>query len=145
MNTSKTRSPSADEKIRQTGSRATRARINVLEVLLTADHALTHTELEYALNRMAGGIERVTLYRVLDWLVSHDLAHKIIGADRIWRFNAQNEPIPRHAHFNCSACGRVFCLENAGALTHYSLPKGFTLEKAELSIEGHCPDCNKSC
>ncbi len=134
----------ADTMIRQTGSRATRARIAVLEVLLTADHALTHTELEQALAQSSAAIERVTLYRVLDWLVSQELAHKVTGADRVWRFNAQPEPVPSHAHFNCSVCGKVYCLDNPGSPASLSLPAGFSLEKINLSIEGQCPDCSKT-
>ena len=142
MNKTGHNSDIADTLIRETGARATRARLSVLDILLAADHALTHAELEQALEQADGGIERVTLYRVLDWLVSNELAHKVVGADRVWRFNAQCEPVDRHAHFNCSGCGRVFCLEAPSPLSRLSLPRGFSLDKAELSIEGHCPDCN---
>lgn len=129
----------ADALIKNSGSRATRARLSVLEVLLAADHALTHAELEQSLN---SSIERVTLYRVLEWLVSNELAHKVIGADRVWRFNAQSESIPRHAHFNCSSCGKVFCLDDTSPMGSLDLPPGFSLGSAELSVSGLCSQCN---
>ena len=54
------------EQIRRTGARATPARIRVLQLLRDAPAALTHNEIESALGALA--IDRVTLYRVLDWL-----------------------------------------------------------------------------
>ena len=59
------------EHIRRLGARATPARIRVLQLLRAAPTALTHGEIELALG--ASVIDRVTLYRVLDWLVASGL------------------------------------------------------------------------
>lgn len=143
MKSSEQGSTSALDMIRKTGSRATAARISVLNILLSADHALTHAEIEQALDKKDGEIERVTLYRVLDWLTHQGLAHKVIGADRVSRFNAQSHPAPRHAHFNCNDCGKVFCLENMNPVFAVTLPRGFQLDKAEVSLQGLCPHCHQ--
>jgi len=68
--------------------RATQARITVLDMLLSATHAISHAELESALLSAGRQIDRVTLYRALEWLVSKNLAHKIPGRDRVWRYSA---------------------------------------------------------
>jgi Fur family ferric uptake transcriptional regulator len=142
MRKSNQRSQAALTMIQELGSRATVARVSVLNVLLSSHYALTHGQIEQALGVKDGEIEKVTLYRVLDWLVHQELAHKIVGADRVWRFNAQRHPVPRHAHFNCNDCGKVFCLENLNPVFAVILPQGFRLQKADLSLQGLCPGCS---
>ncbi|MGN2393708.1 Fur family transcriptional regulator, partial [Pelomicrobium sp. G1] len=77
----------AEALIRQREERATPARVQVLGVLLAADQPLTHHEVEEAL-RGRGRVDRVTVYRVLEWLVGQGLAHRIAGDDRVWRYKA---------------------------------------------------------
>ena len=91
----------------------------------------------------AAGIahDRVTLYRTLDWLVTHGLAHRVAGSDRIWRFNATVEEGRSHAHFQCARCGAVFCLETTSPTLAATLPPGFRFERAELTVYGVCPNC----
>lgn len=126
--------------IRARGGRVTPARVSVLATLLEASRALTHHELERELARPEP-LDRVTLYRVLDWLVRENLAHKIAGDDRVWRFNAIGAETHRHAHFRCVSCHKVFCLENLGTGFALDLPEGFRAEGVELTVEGRCPRC----
>ncbi|KAF7597894.1 MAG: hypothetical protein CGU29_16290 [Candidatus Dactylopiibacterium carminicum] len=134
---------SSATRIHTLGARATPARIAVLDLLLLADHALSHHEVETAL--AAHGFDRVTLYRVLDWLVETGLAHRITENDRVFRFNASHmeRNHPAHAHFRCEGCGRVFCLDSAPVATP-SLPPGFIGHQADLRISGKCSDCAKA-
>ena len=124
------------------GLRATRARTTILRLLMAADHALSHTEVVHAVRKQGETFERVTLYRVLDWLVKNELAHKITGTDRMWRFSAQARPLHNHAHFNCTRCGHVYCLENLTPKKALKLPGGFQLQHADVSIQGLCPHCS---
>jgi Fur family ferric uptake transcriptional regulator len=133
----------ADTSIRRTGARVTRARMEVLAVLLAAERALTHHEVERRINRHLG-IDRVTVYRVLDWLTGHNLAHKIAGEDRIWRFNAANDESERrhtHAHFKCNQCGEVICLDEVHAARGIQLPSGYRSQEVELTVKGLCAGC----
>ena len=68
----------AETMVRDTGARTTRPRVAILAVLLAAERALSHNEVERRVNS-AFGIDRVTVYRVLDWLSGQGLAHKIAG------------------------------------------------------------------
>lgn len=122
--------------------RVTSARTLVLESLLKAPRALTHAEVESIVSSAGSQFDRVTLYRVLDWLVSKGLAHKIVGEDRVWRFNAASKSNHGHAHFHCSECNLVFCLTQM-APDSVKLPRGYRLNKTKLIIEGLCPNCNK--
>lgn len=128
------------ERIRAVGARATPARIRVLELLSAAPLPLSHHDVESALG--AGSLDRVTLYRVLDWLVESGLAVK--GADErsVWRFSlAGGGSHGSHAHFHCEGCGRVFCLDMP-APSPPPLPGGFTLRRAALDLSGRCAQCN---
>lgn len=129
------------ESLIQPHGRATPARVGVLDCLLAAPHALTHAEVEASLDSDRCP-DRVTLYRVLDWLVSQGLAHKIAGDDRAWRFNAVVRENHGHAHFHCTRCGQVFCLSELQPAFAFNLPPGYLYQKAELSIQGLCPRCN---
>ena len=130
----------AEAAITNLGERATEARRRTLEVLLKAERPLSHAEIETAL-ATRGALDRVTLYRVLDWLVAKGLAHKIEGHDRVWRFNATADEARGHAHFCCTDCSKVYCLTGVKPAFVLSLPPGFRWGEADLSLRGTCPDC----
>jgi Fur family ferric uptake transcriptional regulator len=122
------------------GARATRARIDVLAVLLASGDALSHHDVERRLPR-GHGIDRVTLYRVLEWLTAQGVAHKVAGDDRIWRFStAGRDGEGAHAHFQCSDCGRVICLDRA-LVPVIPLPAGFRRAEVEVTVKGTCDAC----
>ena len=135
----------ARTRLLDAGVRGTPAREQVLAILLAATRALSHQEVEAAAHEHGLEFDRVTLYRVLDWLVTQGLAHKIEGRDRVWRFNAVTvtETEHGHAHFHCTRCGKVFCLEQMQPSFAVSLPTGFRFEKAELTVQGLCPGCTE--
>jgi Fur family ferric uptake transcriptional regulator len=136
---------SAQALLAERGARATRARIDVLSALLAADEALSHHDVE---RRLARGhdVDRVTLYRVLEWLTAQGLAHKVSGDDRIWRFSAAGHAgggaVHAHAHFECSDCGRVICLEEA-RVPMIALPAGFRRREIEVTVKGTCDACKR--
>lgn len=130
----------AEAAIANLGERATEARRRTLEVLFSVEHPLSHTEIEAKL-ATRGALDRVTLYRVLDWLVATGLVHKIEGHDRVWRFSATAVDALGHAHFCCTDCNKVYCLTGIKPVFALSLPPGFRLGEADLSLRGTCPDC----
>ncbi|MDS4014422.1 MAG: transcriptional repressor [Candidatus Accumulibacter sp.] len=133
--------PSSSQRIAARGGRVTRTRTAVLDMLRSASQPLAHDEVGAALAAAGIAHDRVTLYRTLDWLVTHGLAHRVAGSDRIWRFNAAVEEGRSHAHFQCARCGAVYCLENASPTLAAALPAGFHFQRAELTVYGFCPKC----
>lgn len=132
--------------LRANGARLTHPRLRVLAELLGASEALSHLELQRRLGEKSEGepIDRVTLYRVLDWLVDVDLAHKVSGPDRLFRFSVRQAGHPLHGHFRCAQCQRMFCLEEVPALARVvksMLPDGFSSDKVELTVSGSCSQC----
>jgi len=131
--------PSARAQLRATGERITPARAAVFGLLHESERALSHQEIESGLGR-ANPLDRVTVYRVLDWLVEQGLAHRVAGLDRVWRFSIAREAHDRHAHFQCSGCGKVVCLAEI-ATRRVPLPRGFRSERVEVTIKGRCAEC----
>lgn len=124
--------------------RATPARVATLDVLLQAGRALSHHEIEAALAARGERLDRVTLYRTLDFLIGEDLAHRLSGADRIWRFSAQPASSGHaHPHFRCDRCGDTLCLGGMNPAMVVGLPEGYVFRQAELTIHGLCPACTQ--
>lgn len=143
----------ARERVRSTGARVTGARVKVLAELLQADEALTHTEVQRRLEQGASPevLDRVTLYRVLEWLVETGLAHRVAGSDRVWRFSGHggggdgaHVHGSQHGHFKCRACERMFCMKASTRLARTvrgMLPDGFDGDEVELTVVGVCAGC----
>ena len=130
---------SVAEQIRRIGARATPARIRVLQLLRSTPGALSHNQIEQALGESA--VDRVTLYRVLDWLVESGLAHKNADANRVFRFSvAAESEHAAHVHFRCDSCGKVFCLDQAPP-SPPAMPDGFSLLRADFDLHGCCANC----
>lgn len=130
----------ANQIIQDAGLRPTANRLAVLETLLKSDNPLSHQEL---LNALSGShdFDRVTLYRVLDWLGDNGIVHKVAGENRAWRFQLNHHSASHaHAHFECVDCGKIFCLDDVSPRTP-KLPKDFRAESIELNIKGHCGEC----
>jgi Fur family ferric uptake transcriptional regulator len=137
----------ADERaralIRGIGARMTGPRVRVLAELLRAGEALTHLDLQRRVERDAEPIDRVTLYRVLEWLADSGLAHRVAGPDRVFRFSVHSTAVP-HGHFRCVRCGRMYCMKEADDLERSvrgMLPEGSTVERVEMTVSGRCADC----
>jgi Fur family ferric uptake transcriptional regulator len=131
----------AEAMLRGTGARVTRPRVEILAVLLGSERALSHNEIDGRVNA-ALGIDRVTVYRVLDWLGEQGLAHKIAGEDRVWRYNAAERAHSQsHAHFQCERCGTVICLDEPARGFRVRVPRGFVSHQISLTVKGRCATC----
>ncbi len=139
----------AQSRLRQLGARVTQPRVAILACLIEAREPLTH---QAVIDRLPadGDVDRVTVYRVLDWLVDQGLAQKRAGNDRVFRFTlveheaARAEVHRQHSHFHCTRCDRTFCLETAGKSVAPKVPSGFAVEHVELTVNGVCAECGKA-
>ncbi len=127
------------DAIRHAGGRITPTRVQVMELLSRTERALSHHEIEAELSKVMP-IDRVTVYRVLEWLVDRGLAHRVSGEDRVWRFRTNDATHANHAHFECSRCGKVLCLENLSA-EGLGLAGKLGLTATELTVRGVCAQC----
>lgn len=148
----------ARERVRGVGLRVTPARVRVLAELAASGGLLSHQDIELRLGQ--DPVDRVTLYRVLESLVEHGLAHRVSGSDRTWRFGVAHgaagdagkaaagsrsgsfrQGHDLHAHFQCSDCGKVVCLSEVAAGRSLPVPRGYRAESVELTVRGRCPRC----
>lgn len=137
--------PRAEAAIRKTGDRVTQPRVAVLACLMAHDHAASHFDIAQAL-AAHHPIDRVTVYRVLEWLVGAGLAHRIAGDDRVWRFrvnesDASTAAHHQHAHFTCVSCGQTFCLDDVPTTLNFRMPPGFQTSDVDLKFRGRCAHC----
>ena len=140
----------AEAAIRATGERLTQPRIAVLACLLASGSANSHLDVA-GMIKDDHAVDRVTVYRVLEWLVNQGIAHRIAGDDRVWRFmvntpGAMAKSAPsgqhgHHAHFTCQTCGQTFCLDKAMPKVDVKLPKGFRTSEIDLVVRGRCAAC----
>lgn len=143
----------AEAAIRATGERLTQPRIAVLACLLASGSANSHLDVAGMLADHHA-VDRVTVYRVLEWLVNQGIAHRIAGDDRVWRFmvnvqgaiaksakSAASSQHGHHAHFTCQTCGQTFCLDKAMPKVDVKLPKGFRPSEIDLVVRGRCAQC----
>jgi len=127
----------AESQLRGLGQRVTGARVLTLAKLIHAQKPLTHDEI---LSDFQTPMDRVTLYRVLDWLVKQGLVHRITADDRVWRFMVgDGGHSGHHPHFYCQNTGKMVCLTDI-QLPAFTLPKGLNVKYIEVVFHGICEE-----
>jgi len=149
----------AEQLISDAGLRPTKARLAVLNSLLNSQTALSHTEILAALQGIKE-IDRVTVYRVLDWLQENALIHKISTDDRAWKFQlnapGRNYTTPEsstassllnnhgHAHLQCQRCGTVLCIHELAAHIPPAIFATYQVSHIEINLKGLCLQCQQA-
>ena len=127
----------------QMGHRLTRPRRAVVEALCRADHPLTARELHHTLI----GVDLVTVYRTLDWLVGAGVARKVTALPGGGHY--EMVPVGAHTHhLHCDACGRVvtaaICGLDEGVFARIRSEYGFAVTDHALTFRGRCADCHRN-
>ena len=121
--------------------RQTKQRDAISGVFEKAKRPLTTDEVLGRAQRKVPSLGIATVYRTLNTLVENaELALvEIPGqAPRYERADLQH-----HHHFYCTRCDKVFELEGCpGPLTQLT-PKGFTVERHDITLYGTCDTCHK--
>ena len=120
-------------------SRNTPQRQAIRETLQQANRPMSPQEV---LDDAQGAVPRLglaTVYRTLKeltqegWLVAVELP----GEPQRWEVAGKGH----HHHFSCEDCGKVFELSGCPANLARLVPPGFTMQRHEVFIFGHCRDC----
>jgi len=129
--------------IRESGLRATPARIATLKLLIKAKSPLTHADVAEKLEDF--GVDKATVFRNLNDMVSVGLLRRAELGDHVWRFeviSGEKDHNSVHPHFICVDCGGVSCMDEvkltAGSIR---LSKEFG-EVTEILLRGHCNNCS---
>ena len=139
--------------LRAAGLRRTPVRVAVLARLTIAPRPLAAPDL---IRCLGDDVDEVTVYRTLNTLAEHKLAHRVRGDDGAWRYAASPNPAATatadephdhpHAHFVCDSCGTVECLEQLplpqDLVPPKTLGRRYDVTHAELVVHGTCPKCH---
>ncbi len=121
----------------------TPVRRRVLEILLEKHRALGAYEILDVLAADGLGSQPPVVYRALDFLVGHGLAHRI---ERMNAYTACTHPAQDHvpAFLICRTCKAVAETEtelSQGRLGTAAKAAGFAIERIVVEAEGLCPGC----
>ncbi|MFN4233197.1 MAG: Fur family transcriptional regulator [Bacteroidia bacterium] len=126
-------------------TRKTVAKTKILEYVQNSSSAVAHSDIQQSLK---GICDRVTIYRVLDRLLSEGLVHKIVDVDGVVKYAAchtcEDEHHHRHdhVHFSCEKCKKVTCLD--AVIPQLNMPKEYKINSVNFMVSGYCPNCKKS-
>lgn len=123
-------------------TRNTTAKTAILEIIKNSEVALSHTEIHTLGNTIC---DRVTIYRILDRLVTEDVIHKIVNLDGAIKYaschhlNSSAPHSHNHIHFSCQKCQAVTCLDNVEPT--FKLPDNYRVKEVNFTLSGLCPNC----
>lgn len=136
----------AEQHCAATGLRLTPVRRRVLALLLAQHRAMGAYELLDVLRQEGLGSQPPVIYRALNFLVKHGLAHRI---EHLNAFVACATPNSGHApvFLICRMCKRVGEVDTAAAeniLAPVTQIAGFRIERASVEAIGICAHCEEA-
>lgn len=125
--------------IRELAIYQTSCRREIVQVFL--DHpgvAFTEGDIRKLLDEK---FDRTTIYRTVKILITKKFIHRVICDLGVLRYaltdvHGSND---EHAHFQCTKCKGVFCIESE--IQNTNAPKGYLMQSRLLLITGICKSC----
>ena len=133
----------ADEVCRRNNLRFTRIRRRVLELIWRSHRPTPAYALLRQLRREKRNAEPPTVYRALDFLLAHSLAHKI---ESLNAYVGCSRPSGRHGgqFLICSGCQQVAELDDPDLrriIAAKAARAGLEAARQTVEITGRCPEC----
>jgi Fur family transcriptional regulator, stress-responsive regulator len=131
----------ADDLIRGAGLRVTATRVAVLEALRARPHATADAVYD-GIRGSLPGTSKQSVYNALGDFADAGLARRIEPAGHAGTFELRVGD--NHHHVVCTGCGRiddVDCVVGSAPCLHVPEGSGFTIQTAEVTFWGVCPDC----
>lgn len=132
----------ARQTIKAAGLRATLARVATLLVLRDSPSPLTHAEVAACL--ADHDIDKATVFRNLNDMVTANLLRRSELGDHAWRFeiiNEEEQAHTSHPHFVCVDCGTVSCMQEVELTTKSKRASQRFGKITEILLRGYCRDC----
>ena len=139
----------AERRCHEQGSRLTARRRQVLRALIEASEPLSaYGLLEICNAESSDAMPAMSMYRILDFLVEQQLAHRLVSSNK-YLACAHINCCPQHfrrTHFLiCDECSNVREVEMSDAvmasLSGIAGAEGFSLSSRQLEISGVCGEC----
>lgn len=130
-------------RLARAGLQTTEHRVRVLRAAAGTPEPFNATDIIEALR---AGINRVTVYRILDLLVEHRVLNRLDLGDKPRRYCLREDDEDGHPHFHCLRCGRHICLRHGAPLLNPEALEalGLDIRNVDIRLEGFCPDCSAS-
>ncbi|KTR94111.1 Fur family transcriptional regulator [Microbacterium testaceum] len=131
----------ADELLRGAGLRVTATRVAVLEALRARPHATADAVYD-GIRGTLSGTSKQSVYNALGDFADAGLARRIEPAGHAGTFELRVGD--NHHHVVCTECGRiddVDCVVGEAPCLHIPEGSGFSIQTAEVTFWGVCPDC----
>lgn len=133
------------ELLSEFGLRATAPRLAVLDVLMSTQLPLSHSEvLERLKNLGKTDWDPATVYRNLVKLHEAGVAPIASRVDGIDRYAIASTDGHQHPHFVCTDCGKVSCLPPNIATVSTRGAWAASVREATIQLRGECPDCRRA-
>ncbi len=121
------------------------ARERIIGVLAEQPCALSAIEIEDVLRARRQPTARASIYRVLELLVEHGLAERVVVGEGQTRFE-RLDPGGHHHHHHlvCERCGRLVAFADPGlerAISGLSDRLGVRIESHDVLLRGACARC----
>lgn len=123
-------------------TRNTVAKSAIFELLKNSKEALSHAEIQKLTLDLC---DRVTIYRILDRLVTEDVIHKIATPDGTIKYASCHHShdnlhhTHNHIHFSCEKCLAVTCLDAVEPI--YKIADNYVVKDVNFTLSGLCPKC----
>jgi Fur family ferric uptake transcriptional regulator len=135
---------STRELLKGANLRCTTCRVAVLQHLSGAEGPQSHADVADVL--VPEGFDKSTIYRCLVELAESGLATRHDLGDHVWRFEfrrGESHDNCEHAHFMCTVCGKVECLDDVEVVISPTSQSRSHLNSqvTEILLKGQCDAC----
>jgi Fe2+ or Zn2+ uptake regulation protein len=135
----------AERRLRRIDQRYTSGRRAIVELLLSAGHPVSISDISARLP----DLPRSSAYRHLTDLQAAGLIRRVAASDEFTRFELAEDLTEHHHHLLCVNCGKVtdvtppagFEHQVAGAITDIAAAAGFHAQSHRLDVLGLCATC----
>lgn len=121
--------------------RSTRQRTAIRTVITAAGRPLARTASRTSCGASVPEIGIATVYRNLKLLLEEGAIQTVNLPGESARYETMHAAHHHHHHFHCVPCNRVFDVEGCPGAMEDMAPKGFVIERHELTLYGTCAEC----
>ncbi len=120
--------------------RSTRQRTAISAIIDAAHRPLSPQEIVDGARDAGTAVGIATVYRNIKLLVDDGVIQVVALPGDNPRYESTGHE--HHHHFQCTVCKRVFDVDGCPGNMTGLAPKGFTVERHELTLYGQCTDCH---
>ena len=121
--------------------RMTRQRAAISSVIQDAKRPLTPQEVLSGARGAVRALGMATVYRNLKRLAADGAVRAITLPGENPRY--ETAVSPHHHHFQCTACSRVYDIPGCPGNLRRMAPRGFKVERHDVTLYGRCSDCRR--